>query len=225
MRFFVLDTETTGVGKDDRPCQVAWIEVDEQLNELRRVESLIDPQKKIPPGASGVHGITDKDVADSPTMEEFLGEVLDDPHHPRQDPIVMIAYNAQFDRRMMDGTMNFVDPVCCVMRLAKKFIESDDYKLQTISYVCDVERGPAHAALGDVITTVNVLRWIMKATGHTLHELIEISPQPLNVATMPFGKHRGTPMAELPRSYISWALNNMTELDPDLEASLRAQLA
>ena len=36
---------------------------------------------------------------------------------------------------------------------------------------------------------------------------------------MTFGKHKGTPLKELPPSYVTWLLK-LDNLDPDLRASL-----
>jgi hypothetical protein len=41
--------------------------------------------------------------------------------------------------------------------------------------------------------------------------------------TLPFGKHRGKPLADIPRSYLSWALNTC-DLDPFLAWHVQAEL-
>jgi exodeoxyribonuclease X len=42
-----------------------------------------------------------------------------------------------------------------------------------------------------------------------------MSAKPMLVHSMPFGKHKGLPMSEVPKSYIRWALENMKDLDND----------
>ena len=39
---------------------------------------------------------------------------------------------------------------------------------------------------------------------------------------MPFGKHKGVPLAELPNNYIFWLLNKAENLDADLRTALLA---
>ena len=41
---------------------------------------------------------------------------------------------------------------------------------------------------------------------------------------MPFGKHKGQLIVDLPKSYVRWALDNMASLDDDHRAALEAVL-
>ena len=41
---------------------------------------------------------------------------------------------------------------------------------------------------------------------------------------MPFGKHRGTPVAALPADYIMWLLENLADIREDLRIELQNQL-
>ena len=86
VRYFVADTETTGVNVDDKVVEVGWIEIDENFNIISQVESLIDPERFISPESSGIHGLVNADVENSPTIEEFFS--LDDPgcYGQRQPP-------------------------------------------------------------------------------------------------------------------------------------------
>ena len=61
----IVDFETTGVGPNARPVEVAWIQVDHDLNETARAGSLVNPGIPIEPEASAVNGITDDMVATS----------------------------------------------------------------------------------------------------------------------------------------------------------------
>ncbi|WAH37256.1 putative quorum-sensing-regulated virulence factor [Alicyclobacillus dauci] len=48
---------------------------------------------------------------------------------------------------------------------------------------------------------------------------------PIPIEVMPFGKHKGARMDEIPVSYFGWALQNMTELDSDLRIAREEQAA
>ena len=90
--FYVLDTETTGLGKHDEIVQIAIIDQDGNtaLNEL------IKPTILIPFGASKVHGIYDRDVADACNFRDIyiaLSKLLAGQ--------VVVAYNMDFDWRML----------------------------------------------------------------------------------------------------------------------------
>lgn len=58
--------------------------------------------------------------------------------------------------------------------------------------------------------------------GYTLWDLFELANTPIQMTKIGFGKHKGTPLKDLPASYVSWLLNKTDNLDPDLRASLLA---
>lgn len=91
----IVDFETTGVGPNARPVEVAWIQVDHDLNETARAGSLVNPGIPIEPEASAVNGITDDMVATSPTLEHFLRSIQGDPF--AHGHTLVIAHNAPFD--------------------------------------------------------------------------------------------------------------------------------
>ena len=43
--------------------------------------------------------------------------------------------------------------------------------------------------------------------------------------TMPFGKHRGAPLDEVPPKYLRWVLREVKTLAPDLRADITAVLS
>lgn len=94
-RFFVLDTETTGLGAADEIVQIAILDGDGDaiLNQL------IKPTIPIPPVASAVHGIHDREVSDAPSFKDIyirLSALLAGQ--------VVIAYNMDFDWRLLEQT-------------------------------------------------------------------------------------------------------------------------
>ena len=64
MNFVVLDTETTGLGSRDRVVEISCI--DRNGNVL--VDSLVNPGIAIPVASTAIHGISDTDVADKPSL-------------------------------------------------------------------------------------------------------------------------------------------------------------
>lgn len=94
-RFFVLDTETTGLGQADEIVQIAILDG----SGASVMNQLIKPTIAIPPVASAVHGIQDRDVVEAPSFKEIyirLSALLAGQ--------VVIAYNMDFDWRMMEQT-------------------------------------------------------------------------------------------------------------------------
>ena len=93
--FFVLDTETTGLGPNDEILQIAII--DQQGNTL--LDQLINPGSAISPGAARVHGITETQVATAPVFKQLYIPLV-----KLLAGQAVIAYNMDFDWRMLQQT-------------------------------------------------------------------------------------------------------------------------
>lgn len=216
-RYIVTDTETTGPTPQDKICEIAWVEIDEQLNEIDLVHSLIDPQRPISASASAVHNITADMVQDSPTVEEFFEQIS-----PRVGgEYILIAHNVKFDRPRVEPHLPAVVGQLCTLRLARRYLpNAENHKLGTLAYQYGLSRGESHRADGDVRTCLSLLRYITELSGKSLPTLVEEELQPVLVDKMPFGKHKDVPMHLLDRGYALWALRNMQDLDPDLKHTL-----
>lgn len=217
-RYFCADVETTGVTPSDRIVELAWLEVDESLSVVDEWHSLIDPEIPIDPGASGVHGITNAHVADSPTIEQFFSIV-----HPGliTGEAVLIAHNAPFDRRFLAPWFENLVGTIDTLRLSRRYFpEASNHKLQTLRYTFGLDAGAAHSAAGDVKTLHHLLRVLVDKSGMSLPELHRDSYQPLFVHTAPFGKHKGKSWDQVPPDYIRW-LSSLEDLDPDLKFTLQ----
>lgn len=221
-RYLVGDVETTGVETSDRTCEVAWIEIDAQLNELGRVYSLIDPQMPIGPSAMGVHHITNEMVATAPTWDELF-QVVYPNHFDPSDEVVLIAHNAKFDQRFfkLGGHVPVREEVC-TLRLARYFWpDAPDHKLQTLRYLHGIQGGEgAHGAMEDCETGLALLRFMCSSFAINLEELIHYSRKPLPVVRMYYGKHKGVAIDQLPRGYRVWLLG--TDIDDDLRHAVDA---
>lgn len=227
MRLHVFDTETASL--DGGVCELAVVEIDAQGSPLRYVHSLIDPQVPISAGSGGIHSIRDEDVADAPTLEQFV-QMCGNPFHG--DDVVLIGYRVEFDLKMCASILPAKYQSLDLLKVARNlWPEADNHKLQTLAYQFRLVTGTAHRAMGDVQTTVNLLRHIMTTTGADFNGVLEMSRQPLSLETyIGFGKHgpmgtdkldgaRGTKLRNLPKSYIRWYLGT-ADGDPDLKAAL-----
>lgn len=228
-RFFVLDTETAGLKPEDGLVEIGWFELDEQANIVDRVQSLIDPQGPISPAASGVHNLTAEDVQDAPTAEEFFS--LDDPScygKPIEaDRIVMCGHKIAFDVGFLQPYLKGdVQQVCTLRWSRQMYPDSDSHTLSTLKYALGLRKdtGVAHRVLADVEVTYDLLLHIMQRLQCTLPELAERSQQPMLLARMSFGKHKGEPPSAVPNSYWRWMLNNLEEIDADLRFTAETYL-
>lgn len=226
IRYFVADVETTGVGADDKVVEVGWIEIDENFNIISEVESLIDPERFISPESSGIHGLVNADVENSPTLDEFFS--LDDPSCYGQKittPVVLIGHRIAFDERFLNPYFtNIVQPLCTLRWFRRLYPGSGNHQLSTAVYALGLPRSVgAHRVMADVMTAFHLCKHICDRTGLNLRQLAEKSAEPMEVENMPMGKHKDQKLSDVPRSYLIWMLGNM-DLDPDLKYSVNLAL-
>ena len=70
-----FDLETTGFASNKhRIVQYAFVGSDEKGNHIN-VESLVNPNMKIPIETTEIHGISDKDVKNIPQFSEHINEI------------------------------------------------------------------------------------------------------------------------------------------------------
>lgn len=90
-----LDTETTGLDDTDQVCEIAILDVDGAV----LFSSLVRPSCSMNPGAAGVHGITQEELAHAPAWPEVHGTVA-----AILAGRLVIAHNADFDSRLLSQT-------------------------------------------------------------------------------------------------------------------------
>jgi DNA polymerase III epsilon subunit-like protein len=208
-RMIVLDFETTGLQPGYRPVEIAWLEFDSLYKVSQSVTSLIDPQIPIEPGAQKVHGISSEMLAGMPTLEEFLqGEHADkfaDEH------VLVVAHNAAFDLPMFAPFCKKATSLC-TMRLAQAlYPTAENHKLQTLASMFAVEVEPTHRAMADVGACFELLRTIAKKEDKSIDELLVVASYTSPESLMPFGKHKGKMIKDLPSDYVAWL---STTLEP-----------
>jgi DNA polymerase-3 subunit epsilon len=165
--YVVLDTETTGIGDDAEIVSIAIVTADGQA----LLDTLVKPVNPIPPTSTKVHCITDSDVADCPTWAEIQPLVAEFIAGK-----VVIAYNAQFDCKMLSSSDAAAGlPVydykaiarfgCAMKWYAELYGDWNDYRedwrWQKLTDAMKQNALPvidAHHALGDVLMTISLLK-------------------------------------------------------------------
>lgn len=159
--FVVLDTETTGLPQDD-PEIVQFGLIDGYGNTL--IDTLVKPNKAIPPKATSIHGITNEMVQDGMDFSTLLLKMLDHITDKR-----VIVYNVAYDYEVIlrcllrrnwgrleagqllekAGTWE-----CAMLQYAAWYGDWNDYRQ---SYRWQKLQGD-HSALGDCVATYNLLK-------------------------------------------------------------------
>lgn len=152
--YVVLDVETTGIDrKNDRIVEIAILEI-ANGNIVDQYQTLVNPGIPISPGAYQVHGISDADVASAPKAEHIAAEIAD---RLRGKPVV--GHSVTFDLDFVEEAfrdagitekLSYIDTLSFSRKLFPTFPK---YGLQELLSLLNIEKGEAHRALGDAIST------------------------------------------------------------------------
>ncbi|WP_372771246.1 exonuclease domain-containing protein [Pseudoalteromonas sp.] len=171
----VLDTETTGLDEYARVCEISII--DGFGNVL--LDTLVNPEMKIPQEAINIHNITNDMVANAPTIID-LGLKIQEALSGK----TLCIYNSGYDTRLLNQSFNVhldfdkhcwntAFDVCCIMlNYAEYYGELQDrygrmsYRWQRLTNACaqqdiDTKNFTAHRALGDCQMTLALMNKFM----------------------------------------------------------------
>lgn len=162
----IVDTETANGSPPVRLVEFALLRVAGEAA-LDAFDSLIDPGRPIEPGPRQVHGICDGDVRGKPGAAAVLARVA-----PCLRGAVVVAHNAHFDRRVVEGEYRLsgrAPPSMrwhCSLKAAKAMLPGEtSYKLGDLAARLSVPRGRSHRALDDARATLGVLLAIARRRG------------------------------------------------------------
>lgn len=203
MKPIFYDTETTGVkpGKD-RIIEIAAFDPSGD----RKFCTLTNPDCPIPAESTAITKITDEMVKEAPLIKEALGAFVDF----CAGEYVLIAHNndafdklfleAEFERASLPMPQwTFIDS----LKWSRKY-RSDlpRHTLQSLREAYGIEANQAHRALEDVFVLHQVFsRMVDDLEMKTVLSLMKQIPQ---VQRMPFGKHAGKQLSEIPKEYVKW---------------------
>ena len=165
-----LDTETTGISKRDRVCEVAALEFNPNTYEIvDKFHVYVNPCMRMPYHAWRVHGLSDAFLQDKPVFKDIAGDLL----AFIQNSTVYI-HNAAFDKRMlnaefarlgMDSIENYCSEIQCTYQMAVRKRGRKNNKLDDLCncYHIDNSNRQLHGALLDCELLVQVLQNLQKA--------------------------------------------------------------
>ena len=159
----IIDTETTGLTDDDEVIQLAIVDLEGRV----LLDTLLKPTVAIAPEACAVHGITNQHLINAPTISDLYDKIASLIRNQ-----CLIAYNADFDRRLLRqtckryGLSKFeVEGWDCVMEKYTWFwgkrYNDGDYKRQSLIAAC-TQQGiivdGAHEAVKDCLLTLKLIK-------------------------------------------------------------------
>lgn len=203
LRPIYYDTETTGIRSEkDRIIELAAYDPVEE----RTFCLLINPGIPIPKEATAIHHISDEMVKEAPDFKTIAQEFT---AFCPENTVLIAHNNDAFDQPFMEAefkraelpfpSFRFVDS----LKWSRRY--RSDLPRHTLQFLREVYGFPAnqaHRALDDVI----VLHQVFSAMIDDLkiEQVIELLAKPQVLTRMPFGKHQGKLLNEIPKSYVTW---------------------
>lgn len=207
-----LDFETTGLPPGAGVCEAGWTDIEVAVDGAVSMSStyaeLCNPGMPIGEEAGAVHGITDAMVATAPSSALVFRKIM-------EGADVLCAHNAEFEQLFFAGGEL---PWLCTYKVALVLHpDLPSHRNGTIpehlEIVLDPECcAPLHRAGPDTYVTAMILQHFL-ANGSTVADMVAISKKPRQISRMPFGKHKGVWIKDLPLSYMKWAAENMDAAD------------
>lgn len=159
----LLDTETTGLGRDDRIVEISIIPFDLSTMQMGKSSStFIDPKKRIPEEASKIHNIYDKDVAGKPTFDQIMPRLF-----PYLSSRLVVIHNSKFDMRMILNEAKRAKVrlpsiyTLCTYNLSRHLFPGAIVKLQELHSRLIGEHEQTHSALDDSLMLGRLFAYYM----------------------------------------------------------------
>jgi len=188
--FAYLDVETTGLSPwfGDRICEIAVIrcEGDKVIDSF---DSLLNPERLLSPGAARVNGLKDSDLKTAPRFTDAVDQVL-----ALIKDAVIVCHNVPFDLGFLSSELGRINKhlptvlTLDTLEVAREHFDFDSNSLQSIAHWLDIQVTASHRALGDSLTTQQVLKYFAGKLSSTAIERAILpyyppatSPQELNL--------------------------------------------
>jgi exodeoxyribonuclease X len=184
-----------------------------------------------------VHHLSDEELRTAPKLRGALTDVMlragFDPSKSGGGLIAYAAHNAEFDRGFVGQYLSKDVPWLCTWRLSLHlYPDVETHSNQALRYAlpgldANLRANlPAdslpHRALYDAITTAYLLQRMLAQ--HSLEQLLQLQDKPVLQRVCRFGKHRGSPWADIQKDYLKWILRADPPFDRDVQHTARYHL-
>lgn len=223
-----FDLETTGINvSKDRIVEIAILKIQPDGQQEMKVKR-INPEMPIPIESSEIHGIYDKDIADSPTFKQiakslyiFLSDCDFGGFNSNHFDIPMLVEEFLRAGIRLDVDDKKLIDVQNIFHKKEQRTLVAGYK-----FYCDKDLTDAHSAEADIRATYEILEAQLEKYDDlendvsALHDfsqrkkLVDLAGRMAynenDVAVFNFGKHRGVPVADVfakEPGYYGWLIN------------------
>lgn len=167
--YAILDIETTGGNSSNERITEIAVFIHDGEKVVEDFQTLIHPEKPIPPYISQMTGITDRMVEKAPKFFEIAKKLIE-----LTDGKVIVAHNSSFDynfikREYKNLGYEFKRKTLCTVKLSRKLIPGKkSYSLGKLCAELGIEINGRHRAGGDALATVKLFEMLLKTGAHEL---------------------------------------------------------
>lgn len=172
--YAVVDIETTGGRAGFHRITEIAIFIHDGTRVVDSFETLINPERFIPPKITALTGITNEMVSEAPKFFEVAKDV-----YTLTEGKIFVAHNVNFDYSFIKEEFlalgaQFTRKKLCTVRLCRKvFPGFPSYSLGNLCYKLNVAINNRHRAAGDAAATAEVLTLLLQkdSNGHIAQAL------------------------------------------------------
>lgn len=190
--FAVIDIETTGgMPGRDRITEIAILVFDGKKI-IDSFQSLINPERSIPPQISRITGITNEMVADAPYFYEIAKQVIE-----ITEDCIFVAHNVRFDYNFIVNEFKslgytYSKRKLCTVRLARKaFPGLQSYSLGKLINHFSIDVQSRHRAYDDALAASIILAKALELQS-TKKELLKMISDAVQLTAIPKKLHIDT---------------------------------
>jgi len=161
--YAVLDVETTGGSPNkERIIEIAIIKTDGDKI-LDRYESLVNPEKNIPPFVSQLTGISNEMVEQAPLFEAIAEKI-----ESFTKGCTIVAHNAHFDYGFLKNEFKYIGSyydryrICTVKLTQRAYPGLVGYSLDKLAAHFNIDHKDKHRALGDTVATTKLFHILLQ---------------------------------------------------------------
>ena len=177
-RFAVVDVETTGLSASShRILEIAVVTTDPIGRVLDTWATRLNPEG--PVGATHIHGITARDVANAPRFCDVVDEL-----NARLRGAAVAAHNARFDLAFLRAEyaragwrMPFLPSLCTLEASSHHLPHLPRRRLPDVCQAIGLPPHRAHSALHDATATAALLAWFLDPTRPPYPDHLELPKQ------------------------------------------------
>ncbi len=186
-RYAIVDIETTGgMVKRDKITEIAIV-IHDGHQVIDQYQTLINPERSIPPYITEMTGITNDMVSDAPVFYEVAKDIV-----LKTEGAIFVAHNARFDYGFLREEFGrlgytYTRKQLCTVRLSKKMLpQLRSHSLDSLIRHFQLKVDHRHRALDDALATAEVFKRITHmGNGHT--EMADIINLGIREAKLPAG--------------------------------------